>query len=450
MPNRMISILGRLRQDVAAAISAETIEAACKEVGYRWRRRKLGPVETIYLFLVQVLLEDTSCRHVVRIGGREFTDTAYCKARSRLPLAVFLELVRRVAAAVRGASEDSRWHGHRVWVVDGSSVSMPDAPELQGHFGQPGGQRPGCGFPVAKLLMLFHVGTGMLLRVTAAPLRSHDMSGAGAISGGLEPGDVLLGDRGFRSYAHMAMLLGRGISAVFRMHQQVNVDFAPGRPTARRKGPYPRPQGLPSSRWVLAHGPQDQVVAWPKPKGRPGWMTEEEYAALPEEILVRELRYEVATPGYRVRRVTLATTLLDAAAYPAVELAELYYRRWRVEHNLRHMKITMKMDVLKCTTVEGVLKELAMYAIAYNLVRSAMLESARLQRVDPDRISLIDGLRWLTAPAGECESPVLVVNPSRRGRYEPRVKKRRPKQYLRMTKPRREYHKDLLQQWVAA
>ena len=246
------------------------------------------------------------------------------------------------------------------------------------------------------------------------------------------------------------MLLRRGLEAVFRIHQKQVVDFRPGRPTAVRKGPYPRPQGLPSSRWVLAHGAEDHVVAWPKPKARPTWMTEVEYAVLPEEILVRELRYRVATPGYRVREVTLATTLLDAAAYPATELAELYYRRWRVEVNFRHMKITLNMDVLKCMTVDGVLKELAMYAIAYNLVRSAMLESARVQRVDPDRISLVDGLRWLTGMEGEGDAPTLVVNPSRRGRFEPRVKKRRPKQYLRMTKPRHEYRKELLSNGVAA
>jgi hypothetical protein len=290
----------------------------------------------------------------------------------------------------------------------------------------------------------------MLLRMTAAPLRSHDMSGAGAISRELEPGDVLLGDRGFCSYAHLAILLRRGIHAVFRIHQNQNVDFTPGRPTARRKGPYPRPQGLPSSRWVLAHGPRDQVVAWPKPKRRPEWMTAEEFASLPEEILVRELRYEVTAPGYRVREVTLATTLLDAAAYPAAELAELYFKRWRVETNLRHMKITMNMDVLKCTTVEGVLKELAMYGIAYNLVRSAMLESARVQGVDTDRISLVDGLRWLTGEEGQGTTPILVVNPSRRGRVEPRVKKRRPKQYPRMTKPRWEYHKEMTSKRLVA
>jgi hypothetical protein len=450
MPTRIIAILGRLRQDVAAAISADSIEAACQEVGYRWRVRQLGPVETVHLFLLQVLLANTACQHIVRIGGRQFSDTASCAARKRLPRAVFQKLVETTAAAVRGASEGSRWLGHRVWIIDGSSVSRPDTPELQAHFGQPSGQRQGCGFPVAKLLALVHVGTGMLLRMTTAPLRSHDMSGAGALAAVLEPGDVLLGDRGFCSSAHLAMLLGRGVYVVFRMHQKQNVDCTPGRPKARRKGAYPRPQGLPSARWVRAHGAEDHVVAWPKPKKRPAWMTEQAYAALAAEILVRELRYRVTTPGYRVREVTLATTLLDAAAYPATELAELSYRRWQVEVNFRHMKHTLNMDVLKCMAVDGVLKELAMYAIAYNLVRSAMRESARVQRVDPDRISLIDGLRGLTGMEGEGDAPTLVVNPSHRGRFEPRVKKRRPKQYLRMTKPRHEYRKELLGNGVAA
>jgi len=171
---------------------------------------------------------------------------------------------------------------------------------------------------------------------------------------------------------------------------------------------------------------------------------------LPETILVRELRYKLLNPGYRVREVTLATTLLDAEAYPATELADLYYKRWRVELNFRHMKITMNMDVLKCTTVDGVLKELAIYAMVYNLVRSVMLESARARRVDPDRISRVDSLRWLTGEEGEGDAPNLVVNPSRPGRFEPRVKKRRPKQYPRMIKTRREYHKEQLEKQLAA
>jgi hypothetical protein len=136
-------------------------------------------------------------------------------------------------------------------------------------------------------------------------------------------------------------------------------------------------------------------------------------------------------------------TLLDATTYPATELAELYYRRWQVEINFRHIKIIMKMDILKCETVDGVLKELAMFALAYNLVRSVMVESARVQGVDPDRIGLIDTIRWLIGEEGDEDLSVLVVNPSRRGRVEPRVVKRRPKQYMRMTEPRADLRKRL-------
>jgi len=442
MPPRIIPVLARLRQDIAAGLSQEMIEEACRQVKHRWRQRVLDPATTIYLFLLQVLHGNTACRHVVHFGGWTFTDTAYCMARKRLPLAVYNWLVERTAAAVRTASDNSaRWLGHRIWVVDGSSFSMPDEPELQHHFGQPGCQRKGCGFPVAKWLALFDVATGMLLRSTTAPLRTHDMSQVGPISDGLESGDVVLGDRGFCSYAHLAMLLRRGLHAVFRVHQQQIVDFTPGRPTARRKGPYPRPQGLPSSRWVLAHGAMDQIVVWFKQKSTPKWISSDVFEMLPSEITVRELRYRVETPGYRVREITLVTTLLDAVAYPAAELAELYYKRWRVELNFRHIKISMKMDVLRCETVEGILKELAIFSLVYNLVRSVMLESARMRGIDPDRVGLIDTVRWLIGLEGTTKPEVLVINPSRRGRVEPRVVKRRPKQYMRLNKPRSELRK---------
>jgi hypothetical protein len=441
MPPRIVPILGRLRQDIAADLTPETIEEACQQTGYCWRQRLLGPVTTIYLFLLQILHGNTACQHVVHFGNWSFSDSAYCQARKRLPLAVFHWLLEKVATTFRAATaDDARWHGHRVWLIDGSSFSMPDEPQLQQHFGQPTGQRNGCGFPVAKWLAMFDLVTGMLLRTATAPVHSHEMSQAATISTPLEPGDLVLGDRGFCSYAHLALLVGRDLHAVFRVHQKQIVDFTPGRPHARR-GSKDLP-GMPHSRWVLAHGTSDQIVEWFKPKRRPSGMSAEAYAALPEQITVRELRYRVQTPGYRVREVTLVTTLLDAAVYPASELAELYYRRWQVEVNFKHIKINMKMDVLRCETVEGVLKELAMFCLAYNLVRSAMGESARLQGVAADRISLIDTVRWLIG-VEEADASVLVVNPLRRGRVEPRVVKRRPKQYMRMTRPRAELRKQL-------
>lgn len=172
-------------------------------------------------------------------------------------------------------------------------------------------------------------------------------------------------------------------------------------------------------------------------------MAGEDFAALPAEVTVRELRYRVEVPGFRVAEVTLVTTLLEASAYPASALADLYFRRWQVEVNSKHSKITMNMDVLRCRTVEGVLKELAMFALAYNLVRSVMAESARARGVAPERISLVDAVRWLAGSDGDTDPGVLLVNPARPGRAGPRVVKRRPKQDFRMTKPRAELRKQL-------
>lgn len=347
-----------------------------------------------------------------------------------------------IRALVPQTEVEGLWRGHRTFLVDGSAFSMPDTPELQRHFGQPGGQAAGCGFPVAKILTLFHAGTGLLLDVVAAPLRTHDMSQVDGVHPTLKPGDVLVGDRGFCSFPHLALLVGRGVHAVFRVHQKQIVDFTPGRPYASARDKKAT-AGRPRSRWLRALGASDQVVEWFKPAYCPSWMTAEMFASLPETITVRELRYQIHRRGFRTQSVTLVTTLLDAEAYPAEAMEELYGTRWRVELYLCDLKQTMKMDVLRCKTVEGVLKELMVYAIVYNLVRLVMGEAARRQRVAADQISFIDALRWLLeAQPGEA-MPRLVVNPSRPDRFEPRVRKRRPKQFPVMKKPRHVLRKEL-------
>ena len=210
------------------------------------------------------------------------------------------------------------------------------------------------------------------------------------------------------------------------------------------------PEGLPHSRWVRSNGKLDQVVIWFKPKQKPKWMSRERFDSLPAEVAVRELRYRVSRRGFRAKAITLVTTLLDGEVYPASELAKLYRRRWQVELNFRHLKITMKMDVLKCKTVEGVLKELTMYAIVYNLIRSVMSESARVQRVALDRVGFLDALRWLNAPRMGGDVTRIAINPSRPNRVEPRVRKRRPKQYPLMKEPRPVLRKRLMAEGVAA
>ena len=451
MHRRISTILHRLRQDLAATLGTDFIHAACRAAGHTWSDAALlTPAATIYWFLIQVLHGNTALTHVSLLAGRAFSASAFCQARARLPLAVFQAVLRAlVRTLVPDTEVHGRWRGHRTFLVDGSSFSMPDTPALQDHFGQPGNQKKGCGFPVAHLLAMFHAGTGLLLEVTAAPLRTHDLSGLTGVLSWLTGGDVLVADRGFCSFASLALLMNRGIHAVFRVHQKQIVNFTPGRAHAR-----PRqkrvPKGMPRSRWIRAFGLQDQLVEYFKPARRPGWMSEAEYRALPESIVVRELRYRIEVPGYRTQEVTLVTTLLDAEVYPAEELASLYGTRWRVEEYLKALKQTMKMDVLKCMTVDGVLKELTMYALAYNLVRVTMGQAAGRQGVEVERISFIDALRWLRDGEEGEEMPELVVNPARPGRSEPRCKKRRPKQYDLMRLPRAELRKRLREKDLAA
>jgi hypothetical protein len=172
-------------------------------------------------------------------------------------------------------------------------------------------------------------------------------------------------------------------------------------------------------------------------------MSTEQFEALPDEITVRELRYQVNQKGFRVKKVTLVTTLLDDEVYSLPELAELYRKRWEQETNFGHNKTTMKMDVLKCKTVAGVLKELHVFALIYNLIRQVMLAAAIRQKVDVYRISFIDALRWLKSAEQGSELRDLVIIPQRPNRYEPRVRKRRPKNYKLMNKPRKQMKQEL-------
>ena len=452
MHRRISSTLNALRQDLSALLGSDVIHDACRAVGHTWSASALlTPAAIIHWFLIQVFHGNTALNHVTLLAGRVFTDSAFCQARARLPLAVFRAVLRAVLQALVPDTQklETRWLGLRPFLLDGSSFSMPDTAPLQAHFGQPGNQAKGCGFPVAHLLALFHAGTGLLLEVFAAPLRSHDMAGITAILPFLTAGDVLVADRGLCSFAHLALLMSQGVHAVFRLHQKQIVDFTPGRAHAR-PGQKRAPKGIPRSRWVRACGLRDQVVEYFKPARCPVWLGAAAYRKLPESIMVRELRYRITAPGFRTREVTLVTTLLNEAVYTADALAELYGTRWRVEENLKALKQTMKMDVLKCKTVDGVLKEMTMYALAYNLVRVTMGEAARRQGVAADRVSFIDALRWLReAEEGE-EMPELVVNPWRPGRYEPRVRKRRPKEYPVMKKPRAELRKQLRDKDLAA
>lgn len=452
MIGNIARIVNQFKQSWSSELEDEAIERACEEAGHKWRERDLGPVTTVKMFLLQILYGNVACEYVPHLAGKDVTGSAYCAARGRLPLAALQTLLTRCTVKMAESVRDTGlWLGHRLFLVDGSSFSMPDTDQLREHFGQPGGQAAGCGFPTAHWLALVHFGSGLFQKVITAPLRTHDLNGVAQLHPELAAGDVLLGDRGFGSYGHVALLVSRSLHGLFRAHQKLIVDFTPGRPHAvPERGKSGDQTGKPRSKWIASLGPCDQIVEWLRPTKAPDWMTAEAWVQLPASLRVRELRYTIARSGFRVHTVTLVTTLLDPMRYPKGQLAEAYGLRWTVETAFAHLKTTMKMDVLRCQTVRGIEKELTMFLLVYNLVRMTVLEAAGRQGVPPERISFIDALRWLATARPGDELPELVINPLRPGRVEPRVRKRRPKQFPVMKQPRAVLRQKLLDQALGA
>jgi len=265
-----------------------------------------------------------------------------------------------------------------------------------------------------------------LLDAAAGPLFTGDVGVAAQMHPLLSPGDVLVGDDSFGSYAHIALLLRAKLHGLFPVHHARIVDFTPGRPYCP-EGKKALP-GVPRSRWVKSLGRDDQLVEWFKPKQRPAWIDAATYDALPDAITVRELRRTVTGPAGNRVTLTMVTTLLDPADHPAEgerSLLDLRLRRWDVETDIRHLKATMHLDVLRCKTEAGVRKELCVFCLVYNLVRLTMLEAARRQAVPVARVSFADALRWLRHARPGDVLPDLIVNPHRPNRAEPRRAARR-------------------------
>ena len=307
--------LARVKHHLADVLPERLIRSVCRDLGHSWRERQLGPTVTTYLLLQQALHGNVAVGELRHLCGLDFTDSAYCQARARLPLGVLRCLQRAVAGRRREDLDDdasTRWKGHRVYLIDGTGFSMPDTPELCAAFGQPGGQAPGCGFPVAHLLVRLDAHAGYLLQSVVAPLRTHDLAGVQALHRELRAGDVLVGDRAFCSFAHLALLRQQHSHGLFRVHQKQRVDFRPGRRHATAEMSAAQAKGLPRSRWLKRLGRRDQLVEYVKPKKRPDWLSDAEYAALPETLVVRELRFKVRIPGRRTHEVTVVTTLVNA------------------------------------------------------------------------------------------------------------------------------------------
>jgi hypothetical protein len=408
------------------------------------RQRLYSLVTTFWLFLAQVLSADGTCREAVRRAwwwmflpqGQEASpnNAAYCQARKRLPLA-WLEAIHRKFATVLEEQVRSAdlWLGHRVKIIDGSAVSMPDTADNQRVFPQSVRQKPGCGFPLIHFVALFSLATGALLEWTWGSFRDHERTLFHRLWDRLQSGDVVLSDRGFCGFADFWVLAQRGIDCVMRKHH--------------RRGP--------GSREVQRLGRDDRLVEWCKMKAAPKWLEARTWVTAPQALLVREIAFTVDIPGFRTRSIIVATTLLDHHGYPAAAFADLYRRRWLAELCFRDVKTTLGMEVLRCKSPTMIIKEMWMFWIAYNLLRLIMFHTACTQQTTLGCLSFkgtLAAVRQATTlllgdmtasvsqilmALAKCIAHDLV--PSRPNRSEPRAVKRRPKNYARLTSPRHEY-----------
>jgi DDE family transposase len=402
------------------------------------------PAVTLWAFLSQMLFTGAqrSCvAAVARVSvlwaslGQKVCDGntgAYCRARHKLTEGLVQRLVRETAEACEAQTPDRwLWLNRHVWLVDGTTISMPDTPENQAAYPQPPAQKPGLGFPLLRLVALVSLATGLLRDAVVGPYAGKEAGETALLRelfGRLQAGDVVLADRVYCGWLMIALLQELNVDLVVRLHQLRKADFSRG-------------QRL---------GPGDHLVEWPRPP-RPDWMDEATYARMPATLRVREVEVQVKEPGFRTQSLVVVTTLTDAEETPRDALADLYRQRWLVELDIRSIKSMLSLDVLRCKTPQMVRKELYTGLLAYNLIRQTMLQAALAADVSPRSLSFTAAMQTLAAAGmvaaiGVGDLSLLIQMKlehiashrvgHRPGRIEPRAIKRRPKPHKLLTEPR--------------
>jgi DDE family transposase len=424
----------------ADVLTEANIREVLNDHGVPYRNRVFSPVTTIWGFLSQVLSEDHSCRDAVsRIIAHRAANgitvcspntASYCNARSRIPTSVLSTLARRTAEELQTSVDDQwKWNGCSVFILDGSSVSMPDTPENQAMYPQPPQQAAGIGFPLARIAVLLSLATGACHDLAIAP---YEGKGTGETSlfrrmyDTLKPGDVVLADALFDDYFIACELRNRGIDLV--AHAQ-----------------YER-----TGSCVAESRPDDDILAWQRPN-KPRGMAGEQYRSYPKQLLMRQVTVDARDKNNRVQQFKVVTTILTPSI-DGKQIGALYEHRWEGEVDIRSIKCTMQMDILRCKTPDMVHKEIWTHLLAYNLLRTVMAVAANENDIEPRKLSFKGAKQALTAFAPKIEAAQPEDRGSlidamlttiayhrvgdRPGRWEPRARKRRPKPAARLTQPR--------------
>ena len=399
------------------------------------RDRVFTALVTLKAFISQVLSEDGSCKLTVSrllterlqrgLKPNTVNTGPYCKARRRLPLAPIIEMVKGIGKRLHQSSAPAwKWKGHNVMLADGTTVLMPDTAHNQSEFPQQRNQKPGLGFPIARIVGLISLSSGSMTAYALGPYQGKGTGESSLFSqllDSLTAGDLLLADCYYATYAIVALTQRKAVNVLFKNHANRQADFRLGRKL----------------------GAKDHLIQWKKPPRKPVWMSKEAYADLPEVLLVRELR---------VDGVVYMTSLTDARKYRKKEIAELYRERWQVELDIRSIKTHMRMEMLRCKTPENVRKEIAVHFLAYNLIRAALARSAKLCGKVPRQLSFKTAVQLINSASSDffwfspnrrkevsislLKSMAQTLVGQQKRKNQPRAIKRRPKPYPLLTEPR--------------
>jgi hypothetical protein len=414
--------LAHIKQHLTQVLPASLILQILASLNVVWRKRKLDPVLTVHLLLLQ-LLGDVAFASLRHVAGVAVSAQALCKAQQKLPLELLLRLVETLSphAAPCGRS----YRRHRVVLADGMSFLVDDTPALGNHFGRSKNHRgTGQNYPVPKLLALMDHASGMLIKVIALPWARQEATCLTRLLKALMPGDLLLADRGLVGFVPLAYMTRQGLEGLFRLPRRWAVK---GKTRAKA-----------AHRLIHRLGKQDLLVQWTR-ENKPRWLSRRRFAALPEHLELRQIAFRLGRQGFRPTWAYVLTTLTDPVTYPAQELVELYAQRWQVEVYFRDLKQTLGFKKLRARTIAGVRKQIVGLVIAYNLLRHITVKAAHEQQVTPDRISFTDALAWLWWSTSDTLER-LVVNPRRRRPTQPRLTKTR-RRFGRLSRPRKTYVK---------
>jgi hypothetical protein len=416
-----------------------------------FRDRVFGPTTILFAFLSQMLSPDKSCAETVArinadraIQGLKLVspdNSAYCKARVRMPEEFLHELTIETSSAIEKKVPDEwLWKGRPTKLIDGSTATMADTPENRAEYPQHGGQEDGVGFPITRMMAVFSLATGCILDFANGPYQGKSTGEHGLLRQLMhcfQPGDLVIGDAYFPAYFLISIFQMIGVDCVFASDGKRGMDFRTGKRL----------------------GKKDHIAFWQKPQ-RPEWMSPEQYAEMPNFIQVRECTVTSDRPGFRSTSITLVTSLLDSNYAPKEELGWLYSQRWAAELNLAAVKTVLKMEHLRSKTPEMVRKEIWATLLAYNLIRKLIGEAAYQHGLLPREISFKGAVQNLNAfrplwsilglnAAGELIQILLLLIAKRRvanrpGRVEPRAIKKRPRSFPRLNLPRAEAREKIM------